>query len=199
MIHLSESPADKSKTWCRKTFRRWMAIFSNDLYHYIGRMKHLLISGFVLISFLSYSQTTILVVRHAEKETSSSGDPDLSAEGKARAATLDRMLREVSVNHVFSTTYKRTRQTVTPLAERLGVEVRDYNPSAQEAFAAALKKYEGQTILVAGHSNTVPALVNHLIGERKYQDLPEDEYDNLYIVTITTTGAKVICLKYGGE
>lgn len=162
-------------------------------------MKGLLIAVFVLVSYLGVGQTTILVVRHAEKEASSSGDPDLSAEGKARAAALDRMLREVSVDQIFSTPYKRTRQTVAPVAERSGLTIREYNPSAQEAFAKKLTEYDGQTILVAGHSNTVPALVNYLLGERKYENLSEEEYDNLYIVTVIGKKVKVIHLKYGAE
>jgi broad specificity phosphatase PhoE len=162
-------------------------------------MKYLLLSVFVLISVLCHAQITIIVVRHAEKEASSSRDPDLSPEGKARVAVLERMLSEVSIDRFFSTPYKRTRQTIVALAEKRGNKVQEYNPSAQEAFATSLKTYAGQTILVAGHSNTVPDLLNRLVGERKYESLDENEYDNLYVVTITDGGAKVICLKYGEE
>ena len=172
--------------------------FSVVVYNRIlDSMKCLLVSVLMLICVLGYGQTTIIVVRHAEKEASSSRDPDLSPKGKARVAILQRMLGEVSIDQFFSTPYKRTRQTVSPLTEKRGKELQEYDPSAQKAFAASLRSYTGQTILVAGHSNTVPALLNHLIGEHRYEDLDEDEYDNLFIVTITDEEVKVICLKYG--
>ena len=160
-------------------------------------MKYFLTAVFVWCSLISYGQTTIIVVRHAEKEVSTSRDPDLSPKGKERVAALEQMLREVSIDQFFSTPYKRTRKTITSLAEKRGKKVLEYDPSAQEAFAAGLKNHEGQTILVAGHSNTVPQLLNYFVGADRFKDLSEDEYDNLFIVTITDSNVKVICLKYG--
>jgi 2,3-bisphosphoglycerate-dependent phosphoglycerate mutase len=160
-------------------------------------MKRLLTALFVLISLATYSQTTIILVRHAEKGDSDPRDPDLSANGKERVAALTRMLSEVEFDEVYTTPYKRTRQTVTPLAVKQGREVQEYNPSAQEAFATMLKSKEGQTILIAGHSNTIPGLVNYLIGERKFENLPEEEFDNVFIVTIADKGSKAVRLKFG--
>jgi hypothetical protein len=55
----------------------------------------------------------------------------------------------------------------------------------------------GQTIFVAGHNNTVPAIASALSGET-FSTIPETEYDNLFIVTVYRFGkAKVLTLKYG--
>jgi broad specificity phosphatase PhoE len=41
---------------------------------------------------------------------------------------------------------------------------------------------KGKTILVVGHSNTIPALVNLLIGSAKYANLADTEYDKIWIL-----------------
>jgi hypothetical protein len=57
--------------------------------------------------------------------------------------------------------------------------------------------HRGQTIFIAGHNNSVPAIVSVLTNE-KLPLIPETEYDNLFIVTIYRFGkAKVTKLKYG--
>lgn len=148
----------------------------------------------VIVSFAVQAQsktTTIIVVRHAEKEivtgdAQMKADPPLSAEGKTRAENLITALKEFTPSTVFSTNYERTRSTVSPFAKKLGVEVQHYDPRNQPAFAEKLKTMEGHTILIAGHSNTVPRLVNLLIGDSsKYADLDESVYNKIYIVRIT--------------
>ena len=59
--------------------------------------------------------------------------------------------------------------------------------------------HRGQTIFIAGHNNSVPAIVSVLSNE-KFPDIPETEYDNLFIVTIYRFGkARVTRLKYGSQ
>lgn len=165
---------------------------------YHMQKKWLLVFVFVVFTAITVSaQVTILIVRHAEKEQSSSRDPELSEEGKARSKELDRMLRKVSIDEVYATPYKRTRNTVAPVAERIGVDIKSYDPSAQDKFASILKGASGKTILVAGHSNTIPALLNLLTGKKDHEDMPETEYDNLFVVSIAKDHTNVVCLKFG--
>lgn len=160
--------------------------------------KWLFVSAFVIFTIVTASaQVTILIVRHAEKEQSTSRDPELSEEGKTRARELDRMLRKVSIDEVYATAYKRTRNTVAPVAERIGVDIKLYDPSAQDKLAMTLKTASGKTILIAGHSNTIPALLNLLTNSKEYKDMPETEYDNLFVVTITKEYTNVVCLEFG--
>lgn len=135
--------------------------------------------------------TTIIVVRHAEKEVVTGdammkSDPPLSAEGKTRAENLVSALKEFNPVAVFSTNYERTKATVSPLSKKIGVEIQMYDPRNQQAFAEKLKTMEGSTIVVAGHSNSAPGLVNLLIGDNaKYANLDESVYNKIFIVRIT--------------
>src|SRR5205809_7384909 len=66
--------------------------------------------------------TTVILVRHAEKNIEPNNpDPDLSPAGQARAQELVRMLGAAGVNAIYATNFKRTQQTVKPLADKLGV------------------------------------------------------------------------------
>jgi broad specificity phosphatase PhoE len=155
----------------------------------------------VFAYFATFSRpvTTVILVRHAEKKIEPSNpDPDLAPEGVERAQEIARVFGGAGINAIYATQYKRTQQTVKPLSDNTGVPVTllDANQS-NELLKRIQTTYRGQTIFIAGHNNTVPAMVSELSGET-YPVIPESEYDNLYIVTIYRTGkAKVIKLKYG--
>jgi 2,3-bisphosphoglycerate-dependent phosphoglycerate mutase len=145
--------------------------------------------------------TTIIVLRHAEKDTSKAGsqsmqaDPPLSEKGMKRAKSLVNVLSDYRVDEIYSTDYTRTKATVTPLAERYGYEIFTYNPANQQSFADQLKILDGKTIVVVGHSNTVPKLVN-MIASTEYPDMPDNVYDRLYIIKIKDGIATVEIRKY---
>ncbi len=67
-----------------------------------------------------------------------------------------------------------------------------------EDLAATLRAdHGGQTVLVVGHSNTVPPLVNAL-GAGPYENLTDDEYDDLFVVTLAADGSTAaVRLRYG--
>lgn len=146
--------------------------------------------------------TTIILVRHAEKETVTNqdkmmeADPPLSADGKQRAENLITALKEFTPNAIFSSNYERTRATVTPLAVKAGLEIQYYDPRNQQSLSDKLKEMTGQTAVVVGHSNTIPSLVNLLIGESKYQNLDDSVYNKIFIVTITDGKASVEIREY---
>ena len=154
---------------------------------------------FAYFSTFSRPVTTVILVRHAEKKIEPSNpDPDLAPEGIERAQEIARVFADAHIIAIHATQYKRTQQTVKPLSDRIGVPVTvlDSNQT-NELLRRIQTTYRGQTVFVAGHNNTVPAIVSELSGET-YPTIPESEYDNLYIVTIYRFGkAKVIKLKYG--
>jgi len=127
--------------------------------------------------------TTVILLRHAEKEATGE-DPALSAAGKERAERLPGVFKNFRPNAFYATPYARTRQTLSPWADRVGKPVRPYDPRDQAAFAEELKRQYGQVVVVAGHSNTIPALVNLLIGRNQYSPLAEDVYNRVWIVTV---------------
>lgn len=155
----------------------------------------------VFAYFTTFSRpvTTIILVRHAEKKIEPNNpDPDLAPEGAQRANEIARMFGDAGINTIYATQYKRTQQTVKPLADRIGVPVTQLDASQNDELVKRIQTtHRGQTIFIAGHNNTIPATVSALSGE-SYPTIPESEYDNLYIVTIYRFGkAKVVKLKYG--
>ncbi|MFM2358176.1 MAG: hypothetical protein RLY16_168 [Bacteroidota bacterium] len=145
---------------------------------------------------LGYSQTstTIILLRHAEKDTTVAGasqmqaDPPLSEAGKARAEKLVKALAEFKVDHIFSTDFTRTKSTVTPLSQKTGKPIELYNHKALEAFADSIRNLRNQTIVIVGHSNTTPKLANLLLKKENFQPLSEAEYNKIFVVTIYFPG-----------
>lgn len=154
---------------------------------------------FAYFSTFARPVTTVIVVRHAEKNIEPNNpDPDLSPAGQVRAQEIARIFGDGGVQAIYATQYKRTQQTVAPLANRLGLSVTavDAKQSA-ELTRRILSNNRGQTVFVAGHNNTAPEIVNMLSGEN-YPQIPESEYDNMFIVLIYRFGkAKVLKVKYG--
>lgn len=118
---------------------------------------------------------TIYLVRHAETDGPSTDNPDLSATGQARAERLAGMIGKADA--VYSTDLRRTQQTAAPTAARSSVSVQSYRPGGTNFITET----EG-TILVVGHSNTIPGLVNALTGTSEHADIDESNYGNLYVV-----------------
>jgi phosphohistidine phosphatase SixA len=128
--------------------------------------------------------------------TESTSDPSLAPEGSERANKLAGLLKEVNVSAIYSTNYKRTKSTVTPVAEAKSIPIQDYKSLKETELDEMIKKYPGGTILI-GHSNTVPGIVNLLIGKEQYKNLDDSNYGSLFIVSVTERGkASVTLLTY---
>ncbi len=153
--------------------------------------------------FESQATTTMIFVRHVEKASTPADDPGLSAAGDRRAAELARQLVDADVvagiDAIYSTPYRRTKDTVKPVADALGLEITMYDPADNEAvLATILKNHKGEIILIVGHSNTIPTLIADLGASKKVPPIAENEYDNIYIVSIPWFGkTKTIRLRYG--
>lgn len=140
--------------------------------------------------------TTVIVVRHAEKATTNPQDPNpaLSPEGQQRARDLAELLRSRQVAAVIATQYARTQLTAQPTADAAHLVI-DTMPATRDvqAHAAAIAerirtRYAGKTVLVVGHSNTVPKIVAAL-GGPALADLCDSAYGNLFTVVIPASGA----------
>lgn len=146
--------------------------------------------AFITVNSLRAQTTTIILLRHAEKDTSTAGsafmqaNPPLSKAGEARAMRLPEILKDYTPDAFYSTNYNRTRATITPLAAKFNKNIQTYDSRNLQSFADQLLQMQGKTIVVAGHSNTTPALVNLLIKEKKYADLDDSVYNQFWIVTI---------------
>jgi phosphohistidine phosphatase SixA len=145
--------------------------------------------------------STVFVVRHAERaDDGSSGggmmaaDPDLSGAGRARAESLALMLKSANVTTIIATPYKRTQQTAAPLARALGIEITTIGARDTANLPAVVRDARGN-VLIVGHSNTVPATLKEL-GVTTPVTLEDTEYDNLFIVTMTGTGPRMVRLHF---
>ena len=136
----------------------------------------------------SASTTTILVMRHAEKAALPAEDPPLSMAGEGRAQELAHVLGEAPaefrIQGIFVSEFRRTQETVRPLANRLGVPV-IVVPAADTALVVerARDEYRGGRVLIVGHSNTVPEIVERLSG-RNIPVMAESEYGIVYVVSL---------------
>ncbi len=159
-------------------------------------MRNFLLLSFVFVLIFScktekkdetntIQETTVYyLIRHAEKDRSTTGqDPILTEKGLERAANWTKIFTPIKFDHVYSTDYKRTQQTALPTAADKNLEIRSYNPDKlyDENFK---RNTNGKTVLIVGHSDTTPALVNTILGELKYDQLDDKDNGKLFIVTL---------------
>ena len=138
------------------------------------------------------AQTTkYIIVRHAEKDTTladakmMASDPPLNSIGETRALSLVDKFKAHKINQIYSTNYIRTKTTAAPIANAQNLNIAIYDPRKLDSFATQLlsSEHTGKTILIVGHSNTSPKLVNLLIKKDQFKDLDESIYDSYWIVT----------------
>lgn len=144
--------------------------------------------------------TTLILVRHAEKLNvpPENKDPDLSLAGQARAQELARMFRDSGIAAIYATQYKRTQQTVKPLAEKLALAVNTIDVKETAELVKQIRSRNvGQVIFIVGHNNSVPEIIAAM-GGPQLPVIPLTEYDNLYILTVySDSPARLIKMKYG--
>ncbi len=162
--------------------------------------KIFLLAILALISFTGIAQesekSTYFLIRHAEKDRSDveNKNPDLTDKGKQRALKWSQLLADYGIEAVYSTEYNRTQQTAKPTAEKLGLKIKNYHPFKLD-FAKFLEDTKGKTVLIVGHSNTIPFFTNKLINkENYYQQMADDDNKSLYIVTIQGEAISYIVL-----
>ncbi len=159
-----------------------------------------LMSGPALVA----ADTVIVVVRHAEKATDDPRDPNLSETGVARAAALAKVLADYPLTSTFVTEYKRTLQTADPASREHHItpKVISSNKEKADVYSQRLadmvrREYQGGTLLVVGHSNTVPAIVQALAGVQVPPIEEATEFNRIYIITLPAEGKpRVVAAKY---
>src|SRR5262249_6441238 len=137
----------------------------------------------VLLSSDAWCALTVILVRHAEV-TDAASDPSLSSQGQSRAELLASMLPDAHLDAIYVTEYRRTQQTAQPAAGRFHLRPERVDSGNIAALADAIRRHTSGTVLVIGHTNTVPAIVSMLGGPSVR--IRETEFDNLFIVTLTT-------------
>lgn len=129
--------------------------------------------------------TTYYLIRHAEKDRSdpNNKDPNLNSDGQKRAELWRNHFKNIKLDAIYATDYKRTAQTAKPTAEAkaLATHIYDADDLYSEGFQEASR---GKTVLVVGHSNTTPAFANAILGKKMYEDIDDSVNSNLYVITV---------------
>lgn len=144
---------------------------------------------FASINTVAAQDKTIVLVRHVEKDISPTADkvdPELSAEGKARAERLAKLVKRYKPHEIFSTPFKRTRGTAEPIAKRRKKEIQPYDPSKPADLVSKIMDPASKTVhyLIVGHSNTIPSLANLLAKKEIFRNLLESEYGVVWVIRI---------------
>jgi broad specificity phosphatase PhoE len=142
---------------------------------------------------------TVICLRHAEKEPGSDPDPGLSEAGQARAQALAKLLGGARVTHLLPSSFRRAYDTLAPLAQLNGIEPVVHDPRAPRALEELVAQLHalppGSLAVVAGHSNTVPALVQALggtiAGVPAGGQLAETDYGRAFVLVIPPAPARV--------
>ena len=151
-----------------------------------------------VLSFQNKESSTLIFIRHAEKADDGTSNPSLTKDGQARAERIEIFLKKTfkKIDAVYSTDYKRTLETAQPSAMSFGLTVQKYNPRTPNVFLKTLiKDYSGKVVLIVGHSNTTPSLVNIILEEDRFKQLDESAYDEIFIVTASDIGKAKVELK----
>ena len=151
----------------------------------------------VLLPVLSAAPSLVILVRHAEKEAEPAKDPQLTAAGRERAAELANVVAVLSTNApiraIFATEFFRTRETVKPLSQASGVAILE----SKDDVVAKVLAVHGGTVVIAGHSNTIPDLIQKLGGPAGVT-IGDPEFNHLYMISMPGTAkAKFASLTYG--
>jgi phosphohistidine phosphatase SixA len=153
-------------------------------------MKVLYVLGVcIVLSLYSCSTAKIFFVRHAEKSLTVKNDPPLTPEGEQRAIELEKVLKRKKIKHIYSTKTTRTITTAKPLAESLSLPITYYAHDTMPKFLYRMLE-SGDNALVVGHSNTVLKMIEELELRPSKKEIPDDEYDNLFVVYLKSKNGR---------
>lgn len=170
-------------------------------------MKYL----FVFLAFIGFESsanaqqepgvTKIFIVRHGEKETGK--DPALTPAGNTRAGDLMRRLKDEGIQKIYVSQYKRTQNTGDSLRLQLKIDTVHYaaDTVCDKLITAIMEHGDfGKTILIIAHSNTIPQIIRKFgVTDFPNGDIPDNEFDNLFLITYKKEKAKVKVMKYGAK
>lgn len=137
------------------------------------------------------AQEVVYVVRHAE-QVADVDDPPLSEQGRARAMVLQEFFRDAGLTAVYATDLRRTMETGEIVTEPLGFEVTPVEPDSLDGQVARVRREQPHgRVLIVGHSNTVPMVLEQL-GYPNGLTIDHDEYDDLFIVVPAAEGPPLV-------
>ena len=143
----------------------------------------------------------VILVRHAEKAMDQGQDPGLTSVGDVRAQSLRRVLEHANVATIVTTEWQRTRATAAPIAAELNITPIVVDSNAGQAdghadqVATVVRKHRDEVVLIVGHSNTVPAIIEAL-GGPAVAAIGDADYGNLYLLWRRPGQVRLIQARY---
>jgi broad specificity phosphatase PhoE len=148
------------------------------------------ITLFLLASHVSWAQQTVFLIRHAEKIVTNDKDPALTEAGIARANGLVDLFNNAKPSAIFATQFQRTQLTAKPLSEAIDVPITvlEINADNTDQYPTLLMEKicvlpKESNVLVVGHSNTLPAIVEAWTIET-VKPIADDEHNRFFMVKI---------------
>jgi phosphohistidine phosphatase SixA len=167
------------------------------------RRIFLLLLCFIVATATAAAQvptTVVILVRHAEKAVTPIEDPPLTDAGVVRSYALATALLHTNLQAIIVTELTRTQQTARPAAEAHRIKVETVRTGGGEAHAkavaAAVRAHAGQTVLVVGHTNTIPQIIAEL-GGPKLPDICDSQYSGFYTLILRGSKAELSISSYG--
>ncbi|MEE3035229.1 MAG: phosphoglycerate mutase family protein [Bacteroidota bacterium] len=136
--------------------------------------------------------TIFYLIRHAEKDRSNPDqqNPNLTSKGLDRAKHWAKYFDSIPLNSIYTTSYKRTMQTIAPVSKEKKIKPEIYSPNKIN-IQKFIKTNYGKNVLISGHSNTTPDMVNRLINEKRYTDMLDSDNRSLYVVKFIDSNINV--------
>lgn len=165
----------------------------------INRIIVLIVLSFSIIScgdnFGTVKQkreTTFYLIRHAEKDRSNPDEqnPNLTAKGIERSIHWASYFDSIPLNSIYTTNYNRTKETITPVSESKGITPKIYSPNELDIEQFIQANY-GKSVLISGHSNTTPNMVNKILGEEKFSDMSDSDNKSLFVIKVVDSKTNI--------
>lgn len=158
---------------------------------FIQRLRRaIILAGLIILAaVLGAQDTTVVLFRHAERQSLFDSDSALSDAGLRRAQALVPLLAGFKPVAVYTSDLRRTQQTMAPTALQLGLTPLVRPKDGSGALAAELlRDQRGKTVLICWHHDLMKKIVRGLgvHGPVPYWSL--DTYDRLWIVRVPVNG-----------
>jgi len=143
---------------------------------------------FILCYIIFIDARKIIIIRHGEKI--SDDYIDLNDKGTARAQCLYKIFNEKSKFGRPQSIYSNKRgnhshrpyDTVKPLADKLGLQVIEFNKNKPKKFVKKiLNKDNSDTILISSSKEWIPSLIK-AIGYKKPKSKEVDDFNKIWVI-----------------
>ena len=158
---------------------------------YFPRLRHgFLLAGLLALAVgLGAQDTTVVLLRHGERQSLLDSNSLLSEAGLRRAQNLVPLLESFRPSALYASDLERTQQTLAPVAAKLGMKPLIRPKGGSEALAAEiLRDQRGHTVVVCWHHDLMAKVVRALGVKGPVPYLSFDSYDWLWIVHVPAKG-----------